>query len=71
MGFLKFVIIATLMVACFPWSLGFCLLVMGMQDTKLLIVALLHNGVRIICAALLITILIVVIMALSDILFVT
>ena len=43
LGFLEFAIIFTLMVAFFPWSLLFCVLFLGMEDTKLLVVALLHD----------------------------
>ena len=43
-GFFEFAIIATLMVAFFPWSLLFCLFFLGMENTKLLVVALLHDA---------------------------
>jgi hypothetical protein len=46
LGFWEFAILATLMVAFFPWSLLFCLVVYGMEDTKAIIAALIHDGLK-------------------------
>ena len=50
MGFWEFTIISTLVCAFFPWSLLFCLLVYGMDVTKFLIIAMLHDSVKLIGA---------------------
>jgi hypothetical protein len=52
MGFLEFAIIATLMTLFFPWSLLFCLIFLGMTETKLLLAALLHDFVKTVLAVL-------------------
>ena len=46
LGFFEFVIISTLLVAFFPLSLLFCLLFYGLQDTTLLVKALLHDFLK-------------------------
>ncbi len=46
LGFFEFAILATLMTVFFPWSLLFCLFVFGMQETKLIIFALLHDFIK-------------------------
>ena len=46
MDFWEFSIIATLMVAFFPWSLLFSVLFTGLSNTKLLVLALIHDGVQ-------------------------
>jgi hypothetical protein len=46
LGFLEFAILATLMTAFFPWSLLFCLFVYGMEETKLIVAALLHDFIK-------------------------
>ena len=46
MDFWEFSIIATLMVAFFPWSLLFSVLFTGLTNTKLLVLALIHDGVQ-------------------------
>ena len=46
LGFIEFTIISTLMIAFFPLSLLFCLLVYGLQDTTLLVKALLHDFLK-------------------------
>jgi hypothetical protein len=61
MGFLEFAIISTLMVAFFPWSLLFCLFFYGMDFTKLLIAALLHDWIKTILAVLSVVIPLVII----------
>ena len=43
MGFWEFAIVATLMVAFFPWSLLYCVVFHGFENTKLLIIALFHD----------------------------
>ena len=46
LDFWDFVILSTLMVAFFPWSLLFCLFFYGMEDTKFIIAALIHDAVK-------------------------
>ena len=43
MGFWEFAITATLMTVFFPWSLLFCVVFYGFQNTKFLIISLLHD----------------------------
>ena len=65
MGFWEFGIIATLVVAFFPWSLLFSLFFLGMEGTKLLIAALLHDGLKTIGAVLLIAMIVVAILLIA------
>ena len=46
MDFWHFAIISTLMVAFFPWSLLFCLFVYGLEETKLICIALIHDAFK-------------------------
>ena len=46
LGFFEFAIISTLMVAFFPLSLLFCLIFYGLQETTLLVKALLHDFLK-------------------------
>ena len=46
LGFWEFAIISTLFVCFFPLSLLFCLLFFGMDNTKALVLALLHDAVK-------------------------
>ncbi|TAJ93957.1 MAG: hypothetical protein EPO31_07195 [Gammaproteobacteria bacterium] len=46
LGFWEFAIIATLAVVFFPWSLLFSVLFYGMETTKFLILALLHDFLK-------------------------
>ena len=52
MGFWEFAITATLMTAFFPWSLLFCVVFYGFQNTKFLIIALLHDLLKTVFAIL-------------------
>jgi len=52
MGFWEFAITATLMTVFFPWSLLFCVVFYGFQNTKYLIIALLHDLVKTVFAIL-------------------
>jgi hypothetical protein len=52
MDFWEFAIIATLMTAFFPWSLLFCVLVYGIDETKLIVAALFHDFVKTVIAVL-------------------
>ncbi|MEY3943982.1 MAG: hypothetical protein RLZZ133_1672 [Pseudomonadota bacterium] len=52
MDFWEFAIISTLMIVFFPWSLLFCVFVYGMADTKLIVIALLHDWVKTVLAVL-------------------
>ena len=46
MGFWEFAIMSTLMVVFFPWSLLFCVIFYGLEDTKLIVKALLHDAFK-------------------------
>ncbi len=52
MGFWEFAITATLMTVFFPWSLLFCVAFYGFQNTKFLIIALLHDLLKTVFAVL-------------------
>jgi len=52
MGFWEFAITATLMTVFFPWSLLFCVVFYGFQNTKFLIIALLHDLLKTVFAIL-------------------
>ena len=52
MDFWEFAIVSTLMAVFFPWSLLYCLLVYGMQDTKFIVIALAHDWIKTILAIL-------------------
>ena len=56
MGFWEFAITATLMTVFFPWSLLFCVVFYGFQNTKLLLIALLHDLLKTVFAILAIVI---------------
>jgi len=47
---IEFVILATLMTVFFPWSLLYCLVFYGMEETKLIVVALLHDFLKLVYA---------------------
>jgi len=44
LDFWHFAIISTLMCVFFPWSLLFCVIVYGLEDTKLICIALIHDA---------------------------
>ena len=46
LDFWEFAIISTLVVVFFPWSLLFSVVVYGLESTKLLIFALLHDAIK-------------------------
>ena len=46
MDFWHFAIVSTLMVAFFPWSLLFCVVVYGLGDTKSLCLAMMHDAFK-------------------------
>ena len=46
MGFWEFAIMSTLMVVFFPWSLLFCVIFYGLEDTKLILKALIHDAIK-------------------------
>ena len=52
MGFWEFAITATLMTVFFPWSLLFCVVFYGFLNTKLLLIALLHDLLKTVFAIL-------------------
>lgn len=56
MPFWDFAILSTLMVVFFPWSLLFCVFVYGFHDTKLIILALIHDFAKTVFAILAIAI---------------
>ena len=61
MGFWKFAILCTLMVIFFPWSLLFCVIFYGLEDTKLILKALLHDAFKTFLAILAIAIVLLII----------
>tara|TARA_E500000178_G_scaffold45723_1_gene40960 strand:- start:2504 stop:2776 length:273 start_codon:yes stop_codon:yes gene_type:complete len=46
LDFWHFAIISTLMILFFPWSLLFCVFFYGLERTKLIVVALLHDAFK-------------------------
>ena len=52
LDFWEFAIISTLVVVFFPWSLLFSVVVYGLETTKLLIFALLHDAIKTLLAVL-------------------
>ena len=46
MDFWHFAIVSTLMVFLFPWSLLFCVFVYGLENTKFICLALLHDAFK-------------------------
>ena len=52
MDFWSFAILATLMVVFFPWSLLFCLFAYGLDETKLIVLALFHDFMKTVFAIL-------------------
>ena len=44
MDFIEFAILSTLMVVFFPWSLLFCVFYYGLAETKLIVLALIHDA---------------------------
>lgn len=52
MGIWESAITATLITVFFPWSLLFCVVFYGFQNTKFLIIALLHDLVKTVFAIL-------------------
>ena len=61
LGFVEFSILATLMFVFFPWSLLFCLIFYGLENTKFIVLALLHDFVKTILAVLAILVPLVVV----------
>ena len=52
LGFWEFSIMSTLMVAFFPWSLLFCVIFYGFEETKFIVAALVHDAIKTILAIL-------------------
>lgn len=52
MGFWEFAIVSTLMAVFFPWSLLFCVVTYGLQETKLIVLALVHDLLKTVFAIL-------------------
>ena len=52
MGFWEFAIISTLMAVFFPWSLLFCVVTYGLQETKQIVLALVHDLAKTVIAIL-------------------
>lgn len=46
MDFWHFAIISTLMVAFFPWSLLFCVVFYGLEETKFICLAMIHDAAK-------------------------
>jgi hypothetical protein len=61
MGFWEFAIMSTLMVVFFPWSLLFCVIFYGLENTKLIIKALLHDAIKTFLAVLSIVLSVIII----------
>ena len=45
-GFWKFLVLSTVMVVFFPWSILFCLIILGIEETKLIIFALIEDFIK-------------------------
>jgi hypothetical protein len=43
LGFFKFLLLSTAMILFFPWSILFCLIFFGVEQTKLILLALLED----------------------------
>jgi hypothetical protein len=56
LGFWEFAIMSTLMVVFFPWSILFCLFMWGMEATKHIVIALIHDAFKTLLAILAIVI---------------
>lgn len=52
MGFWEFAIMSTLMVVFFPWSLLFCVIFYGLEETKFIVLALVHDAIKTLLAIL-------------------
>ncbi len=52
MGFWEFAIMSTLMVVFFPWSLLFCVIFYGLEETKFIVLALVHDAFKTLLAIL-------------------
>ena len=52
LGFWKFAIMSTLMVVFFPWSILFCVVMWGWEETKFILVALIHDAFKTLLAIL-------------------
>ena len=46
MNFWNFAILSTLMCTFFPWSLLFCVFVYGLEETKYICLALIHDALK-------------------------
>ena len=69
LGFWEFAILSTLMVVFFPWSILLCLLFLGLAETKLVVVALLHDFIRLILGILALFLILAVIVTIFLIVF--
>jgi len=69
MDFWEFAIMATLMVVFFPWSLLFCLIFYGLEDTKYIVLALLHDALKTVGAILSVVISLVLLIGLLGFIF--
>jgi len=52
LGFWNFAIMSTLMVVFFPWSILFCVIMWGWEETKLILIALIHDAFKTLLAIL-------------------
>ena len=50
LNFWDFMLMSTLMVVFFPWSLIFCLYMYGWENTKLILAALIHDAIKTVIA---------------------
>jgi hypothetical protein len=66
---IEFTILSTLMCVFFPWSLLFCLLFYGMEETKLIVVALIHDFVKLVWAVFAGIVILIIIVAVLILMF--
>jgi hypothetical protein len=61
LNFWDFMLMSTLVIVFFPWSLIFCLFAYGWEDTKLILAALIHDAFKTLLAVVSAVILIVIV----------
>ena len=60
LGFWKFLVLSTAMVLFFPWSILFCLIIYGFEETKLIILAIIEDFVKMFIAILIVIIITII-----------
>ena len=66
---IEFIILSTLMTVFFPWSLLYCLVFHGMGETKLIVLALLHDFYKLVWAVVVGIVILVIAIAVLIIIF--